>query len=142
MANSQETAQTATEYVQHHLGFLTFGQKHDGTWGFAHSVEEAADMGFWAINVDSMMISLLLGVLFLGLFRYCIKSATSGKPGGLQNFLEIIVEMVQSNVKNSFFAKNDLIGPLALTIFCWIFLSSSSLFLHYSQSSILISSIL
>jgi len=125
MANSQETAQTATEYVQHHLGFLTFGHRHDGTWGFAHSVEEAADMGFWAINVDSMMISLLLGVLFLGLFRFCIKRATTGKPGGLQNFLEIIVEMVQTNVKNSFYAKNDLIGPLALTIFCWIFLMNT-----------------
>ncbi|MGB4246766.1 MAG: F0F1 ATP synthase subunit A [Pseudohongiellaceae bacterium] len=125
MANSSETAQTATEYVQHHLGFLTFGQRADGTWGFAHSVEEAGAMGFWAINVDSMMISLLLGVLFLGLFRFCIKRATTGKPGGLQNFLEIIVEMVQTNVKNSFYAKNDLIGPLALTIFCWIFLMNT-----------------
>jgi F-type H+-transporting ATPase subunit a len=125
MANSQETAQTASEYVQHHLGFLTFGQKNDGTWGFAHSIEEAADMGFWAINVDTMMISLLLGTFFLGLFRYCIKSATASKPGGLQNFLEIIVEMVQSNVKNSFSSKNQLIGPLALTIFCWIFLMNA-----------------
>ena len=125
MANSQETAQTATEYVQHHLGFLTFGQRADGTLGFAHSVEEAKAMGFWSINVDSMMISLLLGVFFLGLFRFCIKRATTGKPGGLQNFLEIIVEMVQTNVKNSFYAKNDLIGPLALTIFCWIFLMNT-----------------
>ena len=85
MANSHEvveTAQTASEYVQHHLGFLTYGQHADGTWGFAHSTEEAAEMGFWAINVDSMMISLLLGVLFLGLFRFCISKATSGKPGG------------------------------------------------------------
>lgn len=120
-----ETAQTATEYVQHHLGFLTFGQKVDGSWGVAHSVEEAKEMGFWAINIDSMMISVLLGVLFLGLFRFCIKRATTGKPGGLQNFVEIVVEMVQSNVKNSFYAKNDLIGPLALTIFCWIFLMNT-----------------
>ncbi|MDX1491330.1 MAG: F0F1 ATP synthase subunit A [Pseudohongiellaceae bacterium] len=128
MANSHdtvETAQTATEYVSHHLGFLTFGQKHDGTWGFAHSVEEASEMGFWAINVDSMMISLILGFLFMGLFRFCIKRATTDKPGGLQNFLEMIVEMVQSNVKSSFYAKNDLIGPLALTIFCWIFLMNT-----------------
>ncbi len=82
-------------------------------------------MGFWAINVDSMLISLLLGLLFIGLFRFGIKRATSGKPGGLQNFLEMIVEMVQGNVKNSFFAKNELIGPLALTIFCWIFLMNT-----------------
>lgn len=128
MANSHEvveTAQTASEYVQHHLGFLTYGKYADGTWGFAHSTEEAKEMGFWAINVDSMMISLLLGVFFLGLFRFCISKATSGKPGGLQNFLEIIVEMVQTNVKNTFFGKNDLVGPLALTIFCWIFLMNT-----------------
>ena len=128
MANSHEvveTTQTASEYVQHHLGFLTYGKTADGTWGFAHSVEEAREMGFWAINVDSMMISLLLGLLFLGLFRFCISKATSGKPGGLQNFIEIIVEMVQTNVKNTFFGKNDLVGPLALTIFCWIFLMNA-----------------
>ena len=69
--------------------------------------------------------TLLLGVLFLGLFRFCISKATSGKPGGLQNFIEIIVEMVQTNVKNTFFGKNDLVGPLALTIFCWIFLMNT-----------------
>jgi F-type H+-transporting ATPase subunit a len=128
MANSQETvetAQTASEYVSHHLGFLTYGKTHDGTWGFAHTVEEAKEMGFWAINVDSMMISVILGLLFLGLFRFCISKATVDKPGGLQNFIEIIVEMVQSNVKNSFYAKNDLIGPLSLTIFCWIFLMNT-----------------
>ena len=57
------------EYVLHHLGFLTFGKSHDGHWGFAHTEEEAADMGFWSIHVDTMGFSLLLGLLFLGLFR-------------------------------------------------------------------------
>jgi len=120
-----ETVQTATDYVQHHLGFLTFGQRLDGSYGFAHSTQEAAEMGFWAINVDSMIMSVLLGLLFIGMFRFGIKNATSGKPGAFQNFLEIIVEFVQTNVKNSFYAKNELIGPLALTIFCWIFLMNT-----------------
>jgi len=122
---SVETAQTATEYVQHHLGFLTFGQRADGSWGFAHSIEEATQMGFWAINVDTMMISLLLGLVFLGVFHFGIKRATSGTPGIFQSILEVIVEMVQGSVKNSFYGKNALIGPLALTIFCWIFLMNS-----------------
>ncbi len=120
-----EVAQTATEYVSHHLGFLTFGKTHDGHWGFAHSVEEAAEMGFWAINVDSMMISLILGFLFVGIFRLCIKNATVENPSMFQNIIESIVEMVQNSVNSTFYAKNDLIAPLALTIFCWIFLMNT-----------------
>ncbi|MBU2097878.1 MAG: F0F1 ATP synthase subunit A [Gammaproteobacteria bacterium] len=114
--------ESGTEYIAHHLGFLRFGQKSDGSWGIAHSVEEADAMGFWAINVDSMIMSLLLGVIFMGLFYFVSRRATSGIPGGLQNAVEFVVEMVQTTVKSTFFARNELIGPLALTIFCWIFM--------------------
>ena len=117
--------ENATEYVSHHLGFLTYGKKEDGHWGFAHSAEEASDMGFWSIHVDTMGFSLLLGMLFLGLFYSVSRKVTAGVPGGLQNFVEMVVEMVQSNVKNSFHGKCELIGPLALTIFCWIFLMNT-----------------
>lgn len=123
MADANEPLyESGSEYVQHHLGFLVFGQKEDGSWGFAHSQTEAAEMGFWAIHVDSMIMSLLLGVIFVGLFAFVSRRATSGVPGGLQNAVEYIVEMVQGNIKNTFFHRNELIGPLALTIFCWIFL--------------------
>jgi F-type H+-transporting ATPase subunit a len=114
--------ETATDYVRHHLGFLKFGQRPDGSWGLAHSQDEAAQMGFWAFHVDSMLMSLLLGVIFMGIFFTVSRKATSGVPGPLQNFCEAIIEMVQTNIKQSFFAKNDLIGPLSLTIFCWIFM--------------------
>ena len=114
--------ETATDYVRHHLGFMKFGQRPDGSWGIAHSQEEAAQMGFWAFHVDSMLMSLLLGVIFMGIFFTVSRKATSGVPGPLQNFCEAIIEMVQTNVKQSFFAKSDLIGPLSLTIFCWIFM--------------------
>jgi F-type H+-transporting ATPase subunit a len=114
--------ETATDYVRHHLGFLKFGQRPDGSWGLAHSQEEAAQMGFWAFHVDSMLMSLLLGVIFMGIFFTVSRKATSGVPGPLQNFCEAIIEMVQTNIKQSFFAKSDLIGPLSLTIFCWIFM--------------------
>lgn len=114
--------ESGTEYIAHHLGFLKYGQKADGSWGIAHSMEEANAMGFWSIHVDSMIMSLLLGVMFMGLFYFVSRKATSGIPGPLQNAVEFIVEMVQSNVKSTFFARNELIGPLALTIFCWIFM--------------------
>jgi len=113
---------SSSEYIKHHLTNLTYGQHHDGSWGFAHSAGEAKEMGFWAINVDSMLFSILLGVLFLWLFRKVAKTATSGQPGGLQNFVEWIVEFIDNSVRGSFSAKNDLIAPLSLTIFLWVFL--------------------
>ncbi|MDP2787864.1 MAG: F0F1 ATP synthase subunit A [Pseudomonadota bacterium] len=115
-------AHTSTEYIRHHLQNLTYGQHVDGTWGLAHTAQEARDMGFMAINVDTMGFSILLGVLFLFFFRMVAKSAAPGVPGGLQNFVEWVVEFVDSSVKGSFTARNPMVAPLALTIFIWIFL--------------------
>jgi len=114
--------ETGSDYVRHHLGFLKFGQKQDGSWGFAGSTEEAAQMGFWAIHVDTMMMSLLLGGIFLALFYFVSRRLNPDVPGPIQNFCEALIELVQTNVKQAFFHKNDVIAPLALTIFCWIFL--------------------
>ena len=62
-------AGSSSEYIKHHLTNLVYGQKEDGSWGFAHNGAEAAQMGFWSINVDTMAWSIGLGVIFLGLFR-------------------------------------------------------------------------
>jgi F-type H+-transporting ATPase subunit a len=114
--------QTSTEYIKHHLLNLTYGQHPDGHWGFAHSAQEAAGMGFWAINVDSMLFSIGLGVLFLWGFRKAAKTATADVPGGWQNFVEWVIEFIDQSVRGSFSGKNPLVAPLALTIFIWIFL--------------------
>ena len=113
---------TSAEYIKHHLTNLTFGQHPDGHWGFAHSAAEAAEMGFWSIHVDSMLFSIGLGVLFLWGFRKAAKTATAGVPGGWQNFVEWMVEFIDTSVRGSFSGKNALVAPLALTIFIWIFL--------------------
>ncbi len=115
-------AQTGTEYIRHHLTNLTYGQHPDGTWGIAQTAEEAGAMGFWSVHVDSMAWSIGLGLVFLGLFRRAARHATAGVPGGLQNFVEIIVEFIDETVESIFSHKNDLIAPLALTIFVWVFL--------------------
>jgi len=127
-------AHTSTEYIKHHLQNLTYGQlpagyqRADGevlqesAWTLAHSAQEAKDMGFWAVNVDTMGFSIALGVLFLFLFRRVAKSAATGVPSGLQNFVEWVVEFVDASVKGSFTARNAMVAPLALTIFIWIFL--------------------
>jgi len=113
---------TSGSYITHHLTNLTFGQRADGSWGFAHDGAEAAEMGFWAINVDSMFWAIALGVFFIWLFRKAAKKASVDTPSGLQNFVEWIIEFIDSTVRGSFSAKNDMVAPLALTIFVWVFL--------------------
>ena len=113
---------TSSEFIRHHLTNLTFGQHPDGSWGMAHTNEEVANMGFMAIHVDSLFWSFVLGALFLWLFRKVAVNMTSDTPGGLQNFIEVMIEFIDENVRGSFTAKNDLVAPMALTLFCWIFL--------------------
>ena len=117
--------QTASGYIQHHLQNLTFGQLPNGDWGFAHTAQEAKEMGFWAFHVDTLGWSVFLGLIFILLFRMAAKRATSGQPGALQNFVEVMVEFVDGSVKDTFHARNPLIAPLALTIFVWIFMMNA-----------------
>ncbi len=135
---------TVTGYIQHHLTNLTLGRlpyesevwtcNADSyvwdmpkvvpadTWTFAHGSSQAADMGFWALHVDSIGWSIFLGIVFITIFRFAIAKNTD-TPTGLQNFVEMCVEFVNDNVQSIFTsAKNPLIGPLALTIMVWVFL--------------------
>ena len=79
-------------------------------------------MGFWSIHVDSLLWSFSLGALFLFVFHRVARSMTAETPGGLQNFVEWVVDFINDNVRGSFSAKNDLIAPLALTVFIWVLL--------------------
>lgn len=122
MASSIEGGRTTTEYIQHHLQNLVLGVHPENGLSIAHGSEEAAAMGFWAIHLDSMIWSIGLGYLFYWLFKKAAQKATAGVPGGLQNFVETIVEFVDSNVRETFKGKSEVVAPLALTIFVWVFL--------------------
>lgn len=115
-------ADSVSGYIKHHLQNLTFGRSPEGVWGFAHTPEQAKAMGFWAVHLDTLGWSIFLGALFLMIFRSAAKRATSGQPGALQNFVEVMIEFVDQSVKDTFHGKNALIAPLALTVFVWIFL--------------------
>ena len=120
MAGTEVTTQ---EYIKHHLTNLTYGRFEDGTWGFAHGAEDIAEMGFWAIHVDTMFWSISLGLVFLVLFTFAARRATAGVPGGLQNMCEMLVEFVEDNIQQVFGNRpNPIIGPLSLTILVWVFL--------------------
>ncbi|GLS28223.1 F0F1 ATP synthase subunit A [Marinibactrum halimedae] len=131
-------AQTSTSYIQHHLQNMTYGKlpagyervdaegkihvlEHD-TWTLAHSSQEAADMGFMALHLDTLGWSIFLGALFCFFFARVAKKATVGKPTGVQSFVELVVSFVDNTVKDIFHHKNRMIAPMGLTIFCWVFL--------------------
>ena len=104
-------------YIGHHLENLMFGQKTDGSWGILDHAN-----GFWTFHVDTIGFSIVLGLVFIGLFWLVGRKATSGVPGKVQNAVEWVFEFVESQVHDTFHAKSKLVAPLALTIFCWIFL--------------------
>jgi F-type H+-transporting ATPase subunit a len=107
MAAEQPT--TANEYILHHLTFLS-------------NREPKGVVDFSVIHLDSVFFSVLLAVLFGGAFYFAARTATAGVPGKFQNFVELIVEFIDVQVKDSFHGTNKLLAPLALTIFCWVFL--------------------
>ncbi|WP_404376361.1 F0F1 ATP synthase subunit A [Vreelandella aquamarina] len=111
---------STTYYIQHHLQNLTFGKHPENGWSLAHSAEEASEMGFWAIHLDTMGWSIAMGLLFIYLFRKAGKMATTGVPGGLQNAVEMVFEFVEDMIKGAFKGHNPIIAPLALTLFVWI----------------------
>ena len=102
--HAAEHAPSGSEYIVHHLGNLKHGE------------------GFWTFNLDSIFFSVLLGLLFVGSFWLVARKATTGVPGKFQNFVELMVEFVDTQVRDTFHGSSKLIAPLALTIFSWILL--------------------
>ncbi|HEY3699922.1 MAG TPA: F0F1 ATP synthase subunit A [Spongiibacteraceae bacterium] len=135
-------SQTTTGYIRHHLTNLTYGKlpagyqrlDHHGhveetleqsTWTMARSSEEAKDMGFQAIHVDSMAWSIGLGLLFVLFFARMARKLDAGVPKGWQNIVEMLIEFIDNTVRDAFHHKNKLIAPLALTTFTWILLMNA-----------------
>ena len=117
MAEAGHGPQTSGDYITHHLQNLQVCKNETGEWVWNQC---AGNMG--AINVDSMFWSILLGLIFVIAFRNVAKKTSSEKPGKFQAFVEIIVEFVDTSVKDTFHGKSKLIAPLGLTIFVWVFL--------------------
>ncbi|BCA97163.1 ATP synthase subunit a [Legionella antarctica] len=78
--------------------------------------------GFWTLNLDTIFFSIILGAIALLAMYYGARKVTTGVPGKMQNFAELMLQFADNQVKDCFHGKNNLIGPLALTIFMWVFL--------------------
>jgi F-type H+-transporting ATPase subunit a len=98
-----------TEYIIHHITFLT-------------NTRPVGLVDFGVVNVDSVFFSVALAILFFGVFFFAARRATSGVPGKFQCAIEMILELVDTQVRDTFQGTSKLIAPLALTIFCWVFL--------------------
>lgn len=114
MASSEHGEVTAGEYVEHHLTNLKLDLSTGQFDPYA--------TGFWVLHVDTLAFSLILGLVFLWLFRRVSKNATADTPSGGQNFIEMVIDFVNAQVAEVFEGAPKLIGPLALTIFVWVFL--------------------
>ncbi|MFZ5592715.1 MAG: F0F1 ATP synthase subunit A [Pseudomonadota bacterium] len=104
---------STVEYIQHHLTNLCAGDCDPVT-------HQAA--GFWAFHLDTMFFSYLLAALIVFVGWRVSARLNPGVPSGLQNFVEMILDFVRTQVKDTFPGHNPLIAPLALTIFVWVWL--------------------
>ena len=93
---------TPTEYIQHHLTFLT------------HPVKEG---GFWTLNVDTLLTTAVLGVLTFGFMWLVTRKATQGVPSKTQAFVELSIDFVNEQVKSIYNGTTRLVAPIALTTF-------------------------
>src|SRR5581483_2180666 len=107
MSSPDSGAPASAEYIIHHLTNLHLGE------------------GFWSVHLDTLIVSGVLGLVVFGLMLAVARRATSGVPGGLQNVFEIVVSMVDTQVKDTFHAKSALVTPLAVTIFVWVFIMNA-----------------
>lgn len=99
-------ALTPTTYIQHHLKNLTAQVGGDGP--------------FWTINVDTFVTAVLMGLLIVFAFWLATRKATAGVPGKWQAFVEIMLEFVDKQARDTYHGTSKLVTPIAITIFFWI----------------------
>lgn len=104
---------SSTDYIKHHLTYLMFN---------VQEMRLGDNGGFWTINLDTVFFSIISGIIIAGIMYIGARRVTTGVPGGFQNFAEIMLQFADNQVKDCFHGKSKLIGPLALTIFLWVFL--------------------
>lgn len=97
----------ASTYIQHHLTF------------FAKPVGES-EGGFWTIHYDTVLTSLVLGVLVLGFIWLVTRRATSGVPSKTQAFVELTIGFVNDQVRSMFHHDYRIVAPIALTVGLWV----------------------
>ncbi|MGP1956411.1 MAG: F0F1 ATP synthase subunit A [Arsenophonus sp. NC-PE1-MAG3] len=120
MSSSGEVM-TAGSYIGHHLNNFQFDLRTFKLVDPHHH----NNLTFWTLNIDSLFFSIVLGIIFLWIFRKIAINTTSGVPGKLQTAIEMIISFVNNTVCDMYHGKSKVIAPLALTVFVWVFLMNT-----------------
>ena len=110
------TELTPTSYIQHHLTHLTRPVGDQG--------------GFWTIHVDTIVTTLIIGVLCFGFLWLVTRKATAGVPSKTQAFVELCIGFIDDQVKSIYHGTSPLVAPLALTTFVLVLFMLFPMF-HY-----------
>jgi F-type H+-transporting ATPase subunit a len=105
---------TATSYIGHHLTNRTVS---------------LGDSPFWTLHVDTLVTSVVLGILTFGFLWLVVRGATAGVPGKRQAFVELLINFVDDQVKGIFHGTRDFVTPVAITVFVWVLLMNAMDFL-------------
>ena len=114
-AQQAEHALTPSSYIEHHLSF---------------NAQPVGEGSFWTLHVDTLAMSVILGLVVMGLVWWVARGATSGVPTKRQAFVELVFGFVDDQVKNIFHGnRHSFIAPTALTVFLWVFAMNAMDFL-------------
>lgn len=105
---------TPTSYIGHHLAFREVS---------------LGDSPFWTLHLDTLVTSVVLGLIGFGFLWLVTRRATAGVPSKRQAFVELAVGFVDDQVKGIFHGNRSFITPLALTVFVWVILMNAMDFL-------------
>src|SRR5690242_1563847 len=106
-----ETSHNAGQYIQHHLEHLTLNLK-------TFTID--SNGGFWTLNLDTFIVSIIIGLLVFGTLRLAATGLTE-MPGRLQNMVEMVIGFIDQTVHEIFHHRTTFLPSLALTLFLWIF---------------------
>jgi len=109
MSVEEDVSGGVTCYIKHHL---------------THNSVSTGQGAFWSVHVDSIFFTLLLSAIFIAVLALAARRATSGVPGKLQTAVKLLVEFVDGMVKDTYHGTNKFIAPLAITIFCIVFMEN------------------
>lgn len=106
---------TQAEYIQRHLTHYQLNLR-------TFTIDNNGGGNFWTLHLDTLILTITVGILFLGIFFLVTKTFNSTRPGKLQTAIEMIMEAINKLITDTFHRPTSLAAPLALTIFIWVFL--------------------